>query len=306
MLRPNRTSQSDAVVGAKSAWANLVSQIKLALILIVIVAPLAGAVAEYAHVVRHTEQGERQLAVAWAKATAEHYGARGWVDGQITFDYGTQHLTWPVAAVKTHPQVMAATSHVVSVFEAGWRTSLGIGILFSFGVLAWLRQRGQTLREDNYLRGGWIVRPKQLRKLIRKQDKASVLAIGPVALGASQETQRILIDGTTGAGKTVAKRSLLEGMDRQWPAIIYDTKGDFLSESFRDSLDMILNPLDARYPAEGHERAGSAAGHRTGQGVASCTFGRCCCSTISTGAAIAGDCLLPADLFQGVVDPKHR
>lgn len=249
MLRPNRTSQSDAVVGARSAWANLVSQAKLMLILVGVVAPLAGAVAEYIHVARHTQPAERELAAAWSQATLERYGPPGWVDGQIAFDYRQQHYVWPVTEVAQHPQVLAARDKVVAITADGWRTSFGIGLLVAGGLLVWLQRRGQSLREDNYLRGGWIVTAKQLRKLIRKQGKVSVLAIGPLPLGQPQETQHLLIEGTTGAGKTVAMRQLLEGVGRTWPALIYDTKGDFLAETYREDLDTILNPKDARAPS---------------------------------------------------------
>jgi len=248
MLRPNRTSQSNAAVGAKSAWRNLVSQTRLALVLVGLIAPLSGAVAEYVHVIRHTDSSERQLAVAWVKASTAYYSDRGREDGVVDFEYGGRQLTMPVEVVKIHPEVIAAKARVFAVIDDGWRTSLWLGVLLSFGVLIWLGQRGKALREDTYLRGGWIVAPKHLRKLIRLQGNVSILAIGSVELGHPQETQHVLIEGTTGAGKTVAKRQLLDGVGRQWPAVIYDTKGDFLSESYSDELDTILNPLDARCP----------------------------------------------------------
>ncbi len=248
MLRPNRTAQSDAVVGAKSAWANLISQAKLAALLVGVIAPLAGAVAEYVHVVRHTDPGDRQLASAWLQATAERFGPPGWVDGQLAFDYDNQHYVWQVEQVARHPKVIAARDKVVTIIGAGWPYSLWIGLFVACGMLIWLHCRGQALREDGYLRGGWIVTPEQLRKLIRRQGAISLLAVGPVRLGQPQETQHVLIEGTTGAGKTVAMRQFLEGLGRQWPVLIYDTKGDFLSESFDPERDTILNPLDARSP----------------------------------------------------------
>lgn len=249
MQRPNRTSQSNAVVGARSALANLLSELKLAAVLIGLVAPLVGAIAEYGYVMWHTDAAERQLAMAWVQATAESFAPPGWSDRQLAFDYGPRRYHWPIEAVAHHLTVLEARDSVAATLHAGWRYALFFGVLAAAALWIWLQRRGQLLREDNFLRGGWVVTPRQLQKLIRKKSALSVLAVGPVRLAQPLETQHLLIVGTPGTGKSVAMGQALEGVGRQWPAIIYDTKGDFLVRSYRPGLDVILNPLDARSPA---------------------------------------------------------
>ncbi|TVV72772.1 type IV secretion system DNA-binding domain-containing protein [Sphingomonas solaris] len=63
------------------------------------------------------------------------------------------------------------------------------------------------------------------------------------------EQSHAMLIGTTGTGKTVALRDLLQQVrDRGHRAVIFDLTGAFIEAFYDPARDVILNPLDARCP----------------------------------------------------------
>lgn len=59
----------------------------------------------------------------------------------------------------------------------------------------------------------------------------------------------ICIRGVTGTGKTIIERCLANQFDQRGMPIVYtDPKCEFVSERYREGIDWILNPADARCP----------------------------------------------------------
>ena len=124
--------------------------------------------------------------------------------------------------------------------------SLG-GLLILMVIIKWLQNRGEKHSKTTIIRGCELVNEATLQKCIKKTGKTSPYRIGRVSLPYGSETQHIQIVGTTGSGKTVAIRDLLTTIrDRGERAIIYDKGGTYISRFYRESQDVILNPLDAR------------------------------------------------------------
>ncbi|EGQ8101966.1 type IV conjugative transfer system coupling protein TraD [Vibrio parahaemolyticus] len=115
----------------------------------------------------------------------------------------------------------------------------------------WFKKKGQEQSEDNHIRGFKLAEPKDVTAELRKKKKLSPFALDGHKLFVSQfEVKHLLIDGTTGAGKSVAIRKLLRWIrERGDKAIIYDKGCDFVSKFYDPHKDIILNPFDERCAA---------------------------------------------------------
>ena len=127
--------------------------------------------------------------------------------------------------------------------------SMFCGIVSSFAffslIYILLVRRGKKQSETKKLRGYEIGTIRQIRKLVKKLD-ISDISLATVPMPKNFETGHILIHGTTGMGKSVCIKELLDQIRiRGDKAIIYDQGGDYIS-SFYQNNDVILNPLDDR------------------------------------------------------------
>ncbi|HHC6517225.1 TPA: type IV conjugative transfer system coupling protein TraD [Vibrio parahaemolyticus] len=115
----------------------------------------------------------------------------------------------------------------------------------------WFKKKGQEQSEDNHIRGFQLAEPKQVTAELKKKKRLSPFALDGHRLFVSQfEVKHLLIDGTTGAGKSVAIRKLLRWIrERGDKAIIYDKGCDFVSKFYDPHKDVILNPFDERCAA---------------------------------------------------------
>ena len=124
-----------------------------------------------------------------------------------------------------------------------------IGAIF-VGIVIFIYKTGNSLRQEEFLRGGKIVDGEELGRILKKRKQASDLKIGNVPLMKNAETSHILITGSPGAGKSVAIKDLLECIRKRGDrAIVFSTAGEFIENFYRPKQDVILNPLDARCPA---------------------------------------------------------
>ncbi len=115
----------------------------------------------------------------------------------------------------------------------------------------WFKKKGQEQSEDNHIRGFKLAEPKDVTAELKKKKKLSPFALDGHRLFVSLfEVKHLLIDGTTGAGKSVAIRKLLCWIrERGDKAIIYDKGCDFVSKFYDPHKDVILNPFDERCAA---------------------------------------------------------
>lgn len=246
MTRPNRTSRTDAGLGISATIAAIrYALINGALLLVFVWLPAFGFFAR-SHVLAQTSPTERHVIQKWAEAAA-------WAGIDVPnrpIQYGIEGS--PALATAG---AFAKAPRVLAIRDAVWnrvKKKLALFAVLALGITLCVRQLfvvfGGGIRGDAFLRGGWIATPRQLRRLIRGAGPLSPLQVGTIRLSQATECQHILLDGTTGTGKTVALDQLLSGVGREWRAVIYDTKGEFLSRTFADG-DVILNPIDERCPA---------------------------------------------------------
>ncbi|WP_250132500.1 type IV secretion system DNA-binding domain-containing protein, partial [Vibrio crassostreae] len=115
----------------------------------------------------------------------------------------------------------------------------------------WFKRKGQKQSEDNHIRGFQLAEPKTVTAELKKKKKLSPFALdGHKLFVDGFEVKHLMIDGTTGAGKSVAIRKLLRWIRaRGDKAIIYDKGCDFVSKFYEPHKDVILNPFDERCAA---------------------------------------------------------
>lgn len=76
---------------------------------------------------------------------------------------------------------------------------------------------------------------------------AGAIRIGGVPIPRKREVQHKLVSGTVGSGKSVSIMSDLDQIRaRGQRAIVFDTKGEYVEKFYREGIDVLLNPLDAR------------------------------------------------------------
>lgn len=128
-------------------------------------------------------------------------------------------------------------------------TAVTIGFVFLL-VFFIIYRTGFAIRQENFLRGGKIVEPGELRRQLKAQKIASDIEIGGVPLKLNSELKHMLLTGSHGAGKSTAIKQVLRAIRKRGDrAIVYSTSGEFVENFYREDKDIILNPLDERSPA---------------------------------------------------------
>ncbi len=161
-----------------------------------------------------------------------------------------------------HGQSFRNTVHALSenatLHDAYRKSALEFGIallgsLASVGVLLYFTLRffsnnGKKRTENKFIRGTTIASPKELARKLRKLKKQSTLVFDGLKIFKKDfEVQHVLLDGTTGSGKSVALRKLLKWIRKRGDkAIIYDKGCTFVGNFYNPETDYILNPFDER------------------------------------------------------------
>jgi len=105
--------------------------------------------------------------------------------------------------------------------------------------------------EGSHLRGLSLSHrlSRELRRTAAPNDRAGV-ELARVRIPRSMECEHFLITGATGAGKSMAIRSLLRQIQARGDiAIVVDPECEYVSEFYRSARgDLILNPVDERCP----------------------------------------------------------
>lgn len=136
---------------------------------------------------------------------------------------------------------------VAKISVKAMSSGLMITGFFFIVIYVWLKKRGEKQTETKQLRGDIIADWKEVKTLIEKSKKVSDIALSGLPMPKDFECRHILIHGTTGSGKSVCIRELLDQIRlRGDRAIIYDKGCDYVSTYYREGTDVLLNPLDDR------------------------------------------------------------
>jgi type IV conjugative transfer system coupling protein TraD len=135
------------------------------------------------------------------------------------------------------------------VFVKSLYWGLLITLLSSASGIIFLINRGKQQVANKNVSGNALVEPKTLRRLIHRQGNASTLTLAEIPLIKGKEKVHFLCNGTTGTGKSVAVRELLDQIKQRGDkAFILDRNGDFIRTHYdkEHRQDIILNTLDER------------------------------------------------------------
>lgn len=126
--------------------------------------------------------------------------------------------------------------------------SATMGFIFLMLAMFYFKRTGDEQTEDYFIRGMEKGTPEELAKALKKAKKRSEFKFDGLHIFKKNfEVQHLLIDGTTGAGKSVALRKLLTQIRAKGDkAIIYDKGCTFVSKFYDPKRDVILNPFDER------------------------------------------------------------
>ncbi|CED57949.1 conjugative transfer protein TraD (plasmid) [Aliivibrio wodanis] len=133
---------------------------------------------------------------------------------------------------------------VLLCFAFAFVTSIAMLVLFT----RFLERKGKEQTEDCLVRGVRVESPEKLIEELKKTNNMSDFRIDKQKVFVKNfEVYHVHIGGTTGAGKSVAIRKLLnEIRARGDKAVIYDKGCTFVSRFYDETTDVILNPFDER------------------------------------------------------------
>ena len=147
-------------------------------------------------------------------------------------------------AVKVTDGVFSGVAQRMSLVLAG---GVLVACAVGWGISIYWRRRGIEQAEDEFIRGASLVEGQQLGKLILENNEASPITIGGVPTKRGAEMLGTMISGAVGTGKSVSILEVLDSVRTQRKrAIVYDPTGEFTEYYYREGVDVVLNPLDAR------------------------------------------------------------
>lgn len=124
--------------------------------------------------------------------------------------------------------------------------ALALGLLGPAAILPKLLQAAEKPVERTE-RGALLAPAKEVAAMVKKSKQPYDISFGGVPLPVPAEPYHALVIGSTGAGKSVAIRGLLDTLrDRGDTVLLVDSGGEFCSYYHRAETDHIINPFDSR------------------------------------------------------------
>lgn len=122
-----------------------------------------------------------------------------------------------------------------------------LATLIIFCLYWWHYGRGRMT--DNVLRGATLLTGQELKALLEAREDTSPYTIAGVPMRKGSENLHTLIAGAQGTGKSLQFFAHMKQVRaRGKRAIVYDPTGEYTQAFFREGVDILMNPLDARSP----------------------------------------------------------
>lgn len=122
------------------------------------------------------------------------------------------------------------------------------GMLVGFIVpLLLLRFQKGGSKGDRHERGTKLGSALQIKTMMMREKKKTYLEFGGVPFPIDAEPYHTLIAGSTGSGKSVAIKRLLDKLRARGDTVILvDSGGEFLARYWDENVDYVINPFDDR------------------------------------------------------------
>ncbi|TFH89398.1 type IV conjugative transfer system coupling protein TraD [Vibrio ouci] len=181
------------------------------------------------------------------------------LDSSVTTLWEGQRYTDTLASQLQNPVLLEIHTTLWHHLQLYFLVSFVIGMALFLLVLRFFNEQGEKQGEDFHIRGFRLAPPEAITKELKQRAKAhkkrgygdgSISGFkidGHALLKQYFEVQHLLIDGTTGAGKSIMIRKLVRWIrSRGDKAIIYDKGCTFTGKFYNPATDIILNPFDKR------------------------------------------------------------
>lgn len=153
----------------------------------------------------------------------------------------------PVSVVSTLTQNAADDGLRVIRNSARLAALFCLATLIIFCLYWWHYGRGRMT--DNVLRGATLLTGQELKALLEARDDTSPYTIAGVPMRKGSENLHTLVAGAQGTGKSLQFFAHMKQVRaRGKRAIVYDPTGEYTQAFFREGIDILMNPLDARSP----------------------------------------------------------
>ena len=188
---------------------------------------------------------DTDVAIRWSVAKALY---KFWPEFKLSFRNADGSKAFTNAeSIATTPRVRQIAKKELS--RLGWnfiKLFAAVGLLYPIIVLLFKR-RSIEQSDKRYIRGAKIDSSHEFKRLSKRRKEETDLPFGSVGMPVSAEPKHCFIVGRPGTGKTVCMSAILSRLKkRNAKAIVYDTKGDYLSKFYDPDHDFIFNPLDSR------------------------------------------------------------
>jgi len=188
---------------------------------------------------------DTDVAIRWTVAKSLYKFWPGFKLSFINAD-GSKIFT-NAGALATSPRVKQTAKKELT--RLGWnfiKLFVAVSLLYPIIVLLFKR-RSIEQSDKRYIRGARIDTGWDFKRMAKRRKEETDLPFGSINMPAAAEPKHCFIVGRPGTGKTVCMSAILNRLkDRTAQAIVYDTKGDYLSKFYNPKQDLIFNPLDSR------------------------------------------------------------
>ncbi|MFA0408922.1 type IV conjugative transfer system coupling protein TraD [Vibrio splendidus] len=181
------------------------------------------------------------------------------LNSEVTTFWSGKRYVGTLASQLENTQLISLYDDVIRQAQINFLIAICIAFAILMLAMSFFKRQGEKQSEDFHVRGFQYAEPKVLTNDLKKRAKKlkrqgvgngriSDFKVDGLALFKREfEVQHMLIDGTTGAGKSVMLRKLLRWIRKRGDkAIIYDKGCTFTSKFFDPSQDTLLNPFDER------------------------------------------------------------
>ncbi|MFY2508860.1 type IV conjugative transfer system coupling protein TraD [Vibrio pectenicida] len=180
-------------------------------------------------------------------------------DANVTTFWNGQRYVSTLGEQLNNAELGQLYDAVIYRFQVAFLIAFFMGMATFISITLYFKRQGEKQSEDRHIRGFQLVDPKTMSQDIKARAKrkrrqgvgngrvSSFRIDGHALFKMHFEVQHCLFDGTTGAGKSVGMRKLVNWIRaRGDKAVIYDKGCTFTSEYFDASTDTLLNPFDKR------------------------------------------------------------
>lgn len=169
--------------------------------------------------------------------------------GRVNIDLDGKEYSISVQQFLNEKWAKERSNKVYKNLGVGFIIGCFIGGFFLVMMLRRFKEKGEKLRQDDFIRGAKVSPPEILRNHLRDLGiDSKELSIGDIPMVQDSETGHISISGAPGTGKSVLIMQLMDAIRKRGDAaIIYDKTGDFVEKYFSDG-DTLLSAIDSRSP----------------------------------------------------------